>query len=640
MIRFAAALVCSLFLFVHGLKAQEEAPSRRPVGAGQDSVRGNLFFIGIDKSFETLHWSGRALYKNTFGPLSLQFNEQYLSTIIQAEKTLITDNQMVDLHGTGEITPRFDAAFKISSFLLSDNKDVGINSAYSHAIYGGILLRPVGGVTIEPLIGRRIDRQLEHRDEGTSYLVSVTGDTIRTGGYIANLAGTFQLDELSPRRLETYAVAAGIGRSYDRDTRNQLRAVYNRNRRDFYLSADTDVVRQYGTSYNIETREDNSLGLVDSLDYAAGRGAMLTLAGSVVTRQIDRAIRYHSLTDPIHTAQNTGINELRMEGFLRGVFRVSDRIGGVVTVDYSERNEQHRVDPQNGLRQFEIDSLRRIEERKNNLSKRTIIAASAGAQLSESDSVEVAASGSILRYDTPSGDNHDDRDELWYVAGIATHHRLGSKLILHTSVDLSLTHMVYLSSVMSANNTWNRILRFSPKIEYFPVENFRTVNSFEVLANYTVYDFDVATAQTQSFIFRQFAWFDSTVLNCTNRLSLEGYAYLRFYERGELRWNEFLERPVDYFEDRTLIGTLRYELSSRLLFSLGVRYFSQMRYGFDGAEHVPISSLRSVGPTVGMNLRAGGRTEFTLNGWYERQTQTNQPVRGTTTLTMQLRVRI
>ena len=367
---------------------------------------------------------------------------------------------------------------------------------------------------------------------------------------------------------------------------------------------------------------------------------MLTAAGSVVTRQIDRSIRYHSLVDPVHTQQNTGISEFRMEGLLRGDIRLSDALRTTLAFGYSERDEEHRLQPESTLRQFDIDSLRRIEERKNNLSRRTTVSASAAAAVSSSDTLELAGSGSILRYDTPSQDNTDDRDELWYVASLTTHHHPSRVLALHFTVDLSMTHLVYLFSQMSANNTWNRILRFAPKIDYAPLPQFRTENSFEVLANYTVYDFDYIASQTHSYVFRQFAFIDSSTIDLTHKLSLDAYTFLRFYERGELRWNDFAERPVDYFEDRTYIGTLRYAISHRLLFSLGIRYFSQMRYGFEGTDHVLVGSFRSLGPMGGIVLGVGSRSDLSLKGWYERQTQTGQPARGTTTLTMLLNVRI
>ncbi len=640
MVRSGAVLVVVLFAGLAQCRAQDDYTVRKPAAVTIDSLRRNLASIALDKSFETFHWSGLARYSNSFGPLSLEFNEQYLSTVINAENILITDNQAADLHLTGRTSEYLDAALRVSSFTLSDNKNIGINNAFSHAVYGGVAIRPMEGIRIEPMIGRRIDQQLDHRDEGTSYLLTITGDTIRSSGYLTDIAGSFQIDKLSPRTLETYGASVEVGKAFDQDTRNDLRLVYNRNRRDFYLAADPDVQEQFNTSYNIETRADNSLGIIDSINYALNRRMLITAAGSVLTRQIDRSMRYQSLTDPLHTSQNTGISELRMEGLVRCDLRVTDRLHGIFTLGYNERNEQHQLQPAAGLRQFDIDSLERIEERKNNLSRRTIISAAAGAALSSSDSIEISGSGSILRYDTPSLDNHDDRDELLYVAGIATHHHLSPVCTIHCAVDLSMTHLVYLSSLMSANNTWNRIIRLSPKIEYTPMREVRTANTFEVLANYTVYDFEYGTSQTHSYVFRQFGFTDSTSVECTGRLSVEGYAYLRYYERGELRWDEFSERPVDYFEDKTFIGTLRYAMSRRLHFSVGIRYFSQMRYGFSGTDHVPVSSFRSIGPMMGIELGAGGRTDLSLKGWYEHQTQTAQPARGTTTLTMLLNVRI
>jgi len=97
---------------------------------------------------------------------------------------------------------------------------------------------------------------------------------------------------------------------------------------------------------------------------------------------------------------------------------------------------------------------------------------------------------------------------------------------------VNLSHLVYLSPQRSADNTWNRIFRLSPRFAYKPSEKFFSFNTFEVLANYTTYDFEFISASVRSYVFRQFAFIDSTEVGISNRFSLGWYHYLRFYERG------------------------------------------------------------------------------------------------------------
>jgi len=95
-----------------------------------------------------------------------------------------------------------------------------------------------------------------------------------------------------------------------------------------------------------------------------------------------------------------------------------------------------------------------------------------------------------------------------------------------------------------------------------------TVNTFEVLANYTVYDFEYLTSTISSFTFRQFAWVDSSILSLTGRLAVVWWNNIRYYERGELQWSDFSERPRSFIEERTYNGALQYRVNEFLFFPL------------------------------------------------------------------------
>ena len=170
------------------------------------------------------------------------------------------------------------------------------------------------------------------------------------------------------------------------------------------------------------------------------------------------------------------------------------------------------------------------------------------------------------------------------------------------------------------------------------------MNEFEVLANYTVYDFENLVSPIRSFAFRQFGFTDSTTIELTRRLSVEWFSQIRLYERGELRWEDFSEHPLNYFEDKTYLGMLRYKLNEYLVFSVGIRYFSQERFSFAGADRRSESILQSTGPVTVIQYNAGSRTSLSLKGWSEFQTYGGPQVvnssQHTTTISMLLRVQI
>ena len=497
---------------------------------------------------------------------------------------------------------------------------------------------PLEQVLIEPLIGVRTDNQIDQRDRGASYLLRASADGLEYNGYRALLRGRVQYDRLDPRTVESDSVLVAIRKSFLQETRNAMQFRFTRNRRDFYFTPDSAVRRAYGVSENIESRTENNFSAGDSLDYSLGDGALLTFQGNMLTRHIGRETRYRTSAD---SRVSTDIDELRIEGSIEASMRGGDWFAGSARFLYQERDEQHRARDNPLYDAFKnINALTGVEEAKNNHSRRTALSSSASAALSPSDTLGLTASGSILRYDTPSASTLDDRDELWYILNFTAAHRFNRYLHVSLSADANLTHIVYIGSARSADNTWNRIFRLSPRAQYSPVENCSTINRFEVLANYTVYDFEYLSSDTRSFAFRQFAWVDSTQYRLSRRFSAEWYNYLRFYERGDFRWDDFAERPVNAFEDKTFQGSVSYYLNEGLLFSVGIRYFSQYRFGYIGSERHLERFFRSVGPTCLVRWTAGRRTEFSLSGWFEHQTMSDQPASRSANMTMSLFVRI
>jgi len=145
------------------------------------------------------------------------------------------------------------------------------------------------------------------------------------------------------------------------------------------------------------------------------------------------------------------------------------------------------------------------------------------------------------------------------------------------------------------------------------------MNTFEVLANYTVYDFEAQATQARSFSYRQFGWIDSTALEINNRVGLDFFVYLKLYERGQLNWSEFSERRENSFVDKTYAVQVRCMPDEALVFAVGVRYFSQTRYSYTGETRKLDSFLRSVGPTCLIQWRPNPTSEVGMKGWYEQR---------------------
>ncbi len=637
------ALLGLAFFLSSITNAQEEySTAKRIIGIQVDTLQRNTASILFDKSLNTYHWTGATFYKNSIGPLFIRLNEQFLSTLIRTNRNLITDNQLFDMRLRYRLTDKLSAASNVSSFILSDNRGVGtgIGKASSHGAYGGVAIQPFEQLIIEPLIGIRFDKQLDQENRGISYWLSLNSDSITFSGYLSRVRGSFQYDKLNPRTLETHNASVGIEKIFFGQTRNLVQFNYYRNRRDFYLSADSALMRQHNILYNIESRFDNVFAISDTLNYSVNDRMLWTFHGNIYSREINRSTRYKNINDPSQSQPNTSVNELKMEGTMRAMYIFGKSLMSSLAFSYLERDEKHRLPEIGKDGSSATDLITKNEERKNNHARRTSLASMMEWRVSSSDTVSLSGSATILKYDTPSKENDDDRDELLYLVNLSTNHRINQHLHVHLAVDASLSHLVYLFAARSADNNWNRVIRLAPVIEYLPWKNIITSNTFEVLANYTVYDFESVSSSPRSYSFRQFAFIDSTSISITPRLGVHWFNNIRLYERGELQWQTFSERPVNYFEEKTYLGAIRYRFDESLLLSIGIRYFSQLKFDYNGRERSLNGYLRSIGPVSSIEIDVGQRTHCSIRGWYESQSQIGQPPRSVTMMSLLLNINL
>jgi hypothetical protein len=283
---------------------------------------------------------------------------------------------------------------------------------------------------------------------------------------------------------------------------------------------------------------------------------------------------------------------------------------------YTERDERYSV-PDAPVPN--IEQLRAQANKLENTAQRTMLTTALNANVTRNDNIRFVYSVGILRYDTPDASNTDDRDELLITSGIDILHRFSSHVLLTLVADLTLFHLVYLRQEQSANNNWNRVVRLSPSVEYVPTSWFRTVTRAEVLANYTISDYEQQSASIRSFSFRQAMWSDSTVLQLSERIECNFSGSLRIFERGTLKWKEFKEKPEEYFMEKTLWPEVIWSSAIGLKVGFGFRYFGQDRYTYQNNQRVFTQGIEAMGPTVFIEWW-GSRTEkITLSGWREEQ---------------------
>ncbi len=176
-----------------------------------------------------------------------------------------------------------------------------------------------------------------------------------------------------------------------------------------------------------------------------------------------------------------------------------------------------------------------------------------------------------------------------------------------------------------------------PELTYRPNRSFRMVNTFEVLANYTVFDFESVIPAVKSYSYRQVAFLDSTSYDMTERVGIDLFGYVRIFERGELRWTGFAERPLQRIEEVTFSPQLRYSDRERWMFAVGFRSFAQKRFTYAGSQRKFESTFLSAGPTTQITFRLSHGSTVEIRGWKEYQRQAGGVIREFSNMTMNVR---
>jgi len=267
-----------------------------------------------------------------------------------------------------------------------------------------------------------------------------------------------------------------------------------------------------------------------------------------------------------------------------------------------------------------LQAVRAQEFQRDNETFRTRLLARGDYLPSERDTFRLEVSGWLLRYDTPSPLNDDDRDELSTIATVSWSRKLSSNLSMNLGLSGQYLHLVFLRATRSAFNNVNRVLRLSPSF-VLHTSGVTMQPQFEILANYTAYDYDGLSSAARSFSFRQISYRDSLRVRLTPMFNVESQILFRYFERASLQWGAFAESPetgnLEYLV-KLLLATNVTPLAS---IHTGIRLYTlDQRSIAIGVPQILTGSLHSIGPEVAIRYATMAGSTLSLSGWYEFQT--------------------
>lgn len=574
--------------------------------------------LGFDRSLETFLWTERFRLDRPLGGIGFDVDQNFRSRLIKTGRNAIQDEFGLRLTAWAPLTENWDLKAAATSSVLSDNTQLDLGNRSEHQILAGPRVRVTPMIEFGAMGGYEFSGQQGIHDRGFSALLELQAPSFRLDEFDIAALGRVGRSWLSPRTIEADSAMISIVRAFSESANNSVSFSYVGQLREFYARADPGIQEDFQVSANIFRRASKEFGIADTLTYHSGT-TFFSFHAAFAGRAIDRSYRYKSVSNPANAILDVAISEERLVG--GGMIRLSPLswLSTMVTAEFEERQERHRVRDDPGVPRQTFERQNLAARRLSNTVRRSTLGLGASALLGQKDLLNLSGSASILRYDTPDSLNTDDRDELLLLVSVEETHRFSDALSLSVLADAALSHLVYLSRFQSANNTWNRIIRLRPAVTFTPASWIASRTTGEVMANYTVYDFEDQVQSVRSFSFRQVTWSDSTWIRIGSSLEALFQGSVRMYERGILRWREFRERPERYFVEQSWWPRVWTRVTDHLLVGIGYRYFSQSRYRYEGKARAFEGRLISAGPTVSVSWRGidGGRVE--IEGWREAQ---------------------
>ncbi|MEO6693737.1 MAG: hypothetical protein ABIY50_03520 [Ignavibacteria bacterium] len=592
-----------------------------------DSVyRGNFLITNLQSDINLANLNSVANYTHRFEKFGVSVSNYYLSNVSKLGQNFFRDYNNFRFLLFYNVKKNLDAGIGFQNKFLTDDKNVETNKNNSSFYFTNLDYRLNNNVFLNSKIGFKTEDQIGENNSGFSGILTGEADNFFYKNYLTSGKLILFYENLIQKQNHNYELSANIYKRFTEEADNTGYIKFYNQRNDFFSPATPSIVSRFNVRNNIERRTENYYYIGDKLNYSLSKNLTVSLGGILANRNITKEFRYRASSANIllENIYDTKIIEDNLE--LSGALNYNwNKIISQLKLVYSERSENHSLLNTAGLTPSQVVELERAEKNKNNNAGRTSLLLDIIYYLSNTNSFGFTGSTSLLRYDTDFDENFDDRDELETVFSAV--HRYDNLLNfdLQTRFDVILSKLSYIFSQRSANNYKNNIYKLTSQSIFSPIKKLTSKNTVQVLANYTIYDFEDIVSQVQSFSYRQLSIKDSTRYSITRGLSLDFNGEVKLYEQGQFNNREFSVKPIAYFEEQFYNSEIGYMINDFLEVKGGYKFFRQNRYLYETAEKKLVNTFTSSGPVGKINLYLNNNSIINFTGGVDFIQYSNPP---------------
>ena len=619
------------FISVSHSIAQSSADSLEYPGQIQQA---NSLYSNFDKILDTYFLNTGFNLTGNFSNISLEVFENFRSTLFKSTTQSIRDEQYLTIRGKYQLSENYNVGISANNTNLSDDRNTLLNRTRINYLTLFSEVQLTKDILISPFGGYTTNLQVGEDDNGPVYGFEGAANNLSFPDFTINSIFKFRNEDILPRRNLLRYFDLSVNSPFNPSVTNLLSGRFTSSRKDFYFPADSIISSTFDVVNNIESRTETNYFAENKLRYRElFSNVDFEISGMVNWRTIDRDKRYKSAEVQSSKIFDTNIEELILSLGSTLFYRTGSLISSL-SFNFGERDEKHLTKRFDEIDESFYEQRSELESRKNNNSTRATIAFTSDYDFSRTDKLLFSMYYNKLHYDTPSEDNDDDRDEILSIARLRYSKNLSPYFQAFINTEATVSHVVYLFAGRSSNNNINRVLRLAAG-GYYQGANVSSLNTFEVSANYTVYDFEDLTSNLRSISFRQFIATDSSRIALSRRFAFVLTGYIKLSEQADLNWGEFAERPSRFLQEIFAIPKIMLTYNNAW-FGIGLRYFSLHTFKYDELTRIPDTRYFSYGPLVQILYNVIGSLNLLIDGWYEFISINNVPVRERANFVMKL----
>lgn len=572
-------------------------------------------------------------YSLAIGRFNFNLTEKLHASLIKYSGANTTrDENVLRLSGDYRINNYFNPGALVSSKIYSDSRTTDINTAASNfgILFNRTLIEDL--VNLLPFGGYTEDVQSGISNNGAIYGIQGGIDRTLFSDFLIGSNFIFRNEDISPRKNTLREFTATIENFIDPGIQNRLFVNYHESGRDFFFDSDSLLQDIYGVEKNLQRRNDRMFLFSDEFNYSnVLKNTSINFKVNFSDRVVTRSTQYKLPNDLFPTSFDSQIEELKFD-LAAGINYTSESMDIKFISSFAERNEKFLLlNPENSNPDY-FEQRQKNEGIKNNVASQVFLSLSSIFLISDYDRVDFSVSHFKLRYDTPSSENIDERDELLSQLRLRYTRQLNSNLSLFAGFDFSYGKLVYILAARSSNNNTNRIFRLNTGYAYSG-RRLKNYGTFEILANYMVYDFEDLNPGFKSFSFRQISLVDSAVVVLTKELNFEFSGFYKLSEQGDLKWNDYKIKPSREITELLLLPALSTSIG-RFSFKIGLRYYSYFSDVIINGVKKEENYYKGIAPLSEISALFNDAFMLSVRGWYERIDSKGNERRYLTTLNL------